>query len=66
MTGKGAIDVFFGNPGNLMASPYAFKKYGQSGIEVSELYPISRLESMTCAWFARFTRRVTTIRPPSS
>lgn len=39
MTGKGAIDVFFGNPGNLMASPYSFKKYGQSGIEVSELYP---------------------------
>ncbi|MEW5976051.1 MAG: DUF1501 domain-containing protein [Acidobacteriota bacterium] len=39
MTGKGALDVFFGNPGNLMASPYRFKKHGQSGIEVSELYP---------------------------
>lgn len=39
MTGKGKIEVFFGNPGNLMASPYQFKKYGQSGIEVSELYP---------------------------
>ena len=39
MTGKGAIDVFFGNPGNLMASPYSFKKYGQSGIDVSELFP---------------------------
>ncbi len=39
MTGKGDIDVFFGNPGTLMASPYKFKKYGQSGIEVSELYP---------------------------
>ena len=38
MSGKGEIDVFFGNPGNLMASPYQFKKYGQSGIEVSELY----------------------------
>jgi hypothetical protein len=36
---KGKLDVFFGNPGNLMASPYKFKKYGQSGIEVSELYP---------------------------
>ena len=36
---KGKVDVFFGNPGNLMASPYKFKKYGQSGIEVSELYP---------------------------
>src|SRR5881397_1641522 len=39
MTGKGEIDVFFGSPGNLMASPYQFKKYGQSGIDVSELYP---------------------------
>jgi hypothetical protein len=39
MTGKGKIDVFFGNPGNLMASPYKFKQHGQSGIEVSELYP---------------------------
>ncbi|MCI0664219.1 MAG: DUF1501 domain-containing protein, partial [Acidobacteria bacterium] len=38
MTGKGEIDVFFGNPGNLMASPYQFKKRGQSGTEVSELY----------------------------
>ena len=34
-----------GNPqterktGNLMASPFAFRKYGQSGIEVSELFP---------------------------
>ncbi|MEP7271405.1 MAG: DUF1501 domain-containing protein [Acidobacteriota bacterium] len=39
MSDKGAIDVFFGNPGNLMASPYEFKKHGQSGTEVSELYP---------------------------
>jgi len=36
---KGKVDVFFGNPGNLMASPYKFEKHGQSGIEVSELYP---------------------------
>jgi Protein of unknown function (DUF1501) len=39
MTDKGKIDVFFGNPGNLMASPYKFKKHGQAGIDVSELYP---------------------------
>jgi hypothetical protein len=39
MTGKGEIDVFFGKPGNLMASPYEFKKHGQSGIEISELFP---------------------------
>lgn len=39
LTGKGKIDVFFGNPGNLMASPYKFNKHGQSGIEVSELFP---------------------------
>jgi hypothetical protein len=36
---KGKVDVFFGNPGNLMASPYKFKKHGQCGAEVSELYP---------------------------
>src|SRR5215813_3844173 len=36
---KGKVDVFFGNPGNLMASPYKFKKHGQCGTEVSELYP---------------------------
>src|SRR5216117_2471203 len=28
-----------GEPKKLMASPFAFKKYGQSGIEVSELFP---------------------------
>jgi hypothetical protein len=39
MTGKGEIDVFFGNPGNIMASPYKFARHGQSGIDVSELYP---------------------------
>jgi hypothetical protein len=36
---KGKVEVFFGNPGNLMASPYKFKRHGQAGIEVSELYP---------------------------
>ncbi len=25
--------------GNLMKSPFKFKKYGQSGIEVSEIFP---------------------------
>ena len=25
--------------GNLLASPFSFKKYGQSGIEVSEIFP---------------------------
>ena len=36
---KGKVDVFFGNPGNLMASPYKFKPHGHCGIEVSDLYP---------------------------
>ncbi|MEX2261889.1 MAG: DUF1501 domain-containing protein [Bryobacteraceae bacterium] len=39
LTGKGEIVVRQGYPGPLMASPYKFKKYGQSGIEVSELFP---------------------------
>ena len=33
------IDVFFGNPGPLMKSPYSFKQYGQSGAWVCEKYP---------------------------
>jgi hypothetical protein len=31
--------VVFAQTGNLLASPWAFKKYGQSGIEVSDLFP---------------------------
>ena len=45
LDGKVAGDVIVrqGYPGPLMPSPFAFKKYGQSGIEVSELFPhISR------------------------
>ena len=33
------IDVFNGNPGPLMKSPYTFKQYGQSGAWVCEKYP---------------------------
>lgn len=33
------IDVFFGNPGPLMKSPFSFKQYGQSGAWVCEKYP---------------------------
>ncbi|MBU6239286.1 MAG: DUF1501 domain-containing protein [Planctomycetes bacterium] len=29
----------FGGTGNLLASPWKFQKYGQSGIEVSDLFP---------------------------
>ncbi len=39
LEGKGAIRVRQGYPGPLMRSPFSFKKYGQSGIEVSELFP---------------------------
>ncbi len=38
LPGLDKLEIFNKN-GNLMASPYKFKKYGQSGIEVSELYP---------------------------
>ena len=33
-----AIDVFNGNPGPLMKSPFSFKQYGQSGAWVCEHY----------------------------
>jgi hypothetical protein len=36
---KGDVIVRQGFPGPLMPSPFSFKKYGQSGIEVSELFP---------------------------
>jgi hypothetical protein len=33
------IDVFFGNPGPLMKSPYSFNQHGQCGAWVCEKYP---------------------------
>jgi len=39
LTGKGDIIVRQGNPGPLMPSPFSFRKYGQSGIDVSEIFP---------------------------
>jgi hypothetical protein len=32
-------DTFFGQPGNLMKSPFAFRQYGKCGRWVSELFP---------------------------
>src|SRR5713226_6571761 len=39
LTGKGDVIVRQGNPGPLMPSPFSFRKYGQSGIDVSEIFP---------------------------
>ena len=41
LAGKVAGDVIVrqGHPGPLMPSPFQFKKYGQSGMEVSEIFP---------------------------
>src|SRR5919201_1746112 len=41
LDGKVAGDVIVrqGHPGPLMPSPFEFKRYGQSGIEVSEIFP---------------------------
>ena len=36
---KGEVQVQQGFPGPIMRSPYKFKRYGQSGIAVSELFP---------------------------
>jgi len=36
---QGDVIVRQGFPGPLMPSPFTFKKYGQSGIEVSEIFP---------------------------
>lgn len=39
LTNKGKIDTFFGQPGRLMKSPFAFRQQGQSGHYVSSLLP---------------------------
>src|SRR6187200_2642955 len=39
LEGKGDIVVRQGHPGPLMPSPFQFKKYGESGMEISELFP---------------------------
>jgi len=39
MTGKGKADTFFGQPGNLMKSPFKFAKHGKCGRWVSDLFP---------------------------
>lgn len=39
LPGEGEVQVQQGYPGPIMRSPYKFQKYGQAGIEVSELFP---------------------------
>ena len=39
LAGKGQVRVRQGYPGPLMKSPFPFKKYGQSGIDISDLFP---------------------------
>ncbi|HYI92907.1 MAG TPA: DUF1501 domain-containing protein [Bryobacteraceae bacterium] len=39
LTGKGEVVVSQGHPGGLMPSLWNFRKHGQSGIEVSDLFP---------------------------
>jgi hypothetical protein len=39
LTGKGKLDTFFGKPGRLMKSPFAFRRRGKSGLWVSDLLP---------------------------
>lgn len=39
LTGKGDVIVRQGHPGPLMPSPFQFQKYGQTGTDVSEIFP---------------------------
>src|SRR5438034_5640857 len=39
LTGKGEVIVRQGNPGPLMPSPFSFRKYGQSGMDIAEIFP---------------------------
>ncbi|MBM3814038.1 MAG: DUF1501 domain-containing protein [Acidimicrobiia bacterium] len=56
LTGKGEVHVSQGHPGGLMPSSWGFQKYGQCGMDVSELFPhlaqkvddIAFIRSMYC------------------
>src|SRR5437868_14605266 len=39
MTGVGNVVATMGTPGGLMPTPWSFKKYGQCGMDISELFP---------------------------
>ncbi len=39
LTNKGKLDTFFGQPGRLMKSPFAFRQHGKSGLWMSDLLP---------------------------
>ena len=39
MAGVGPVVTVMGNPGGLMPSPFRFKKHGQCGMDISELFP---------------------------
>ncbi len=39
LSGKGDVVVRQGHPGPLMPTPFEFKRHGQSGLEISELFP---------------------------
>jgi hypothetical protein len=39
LTTKGKIDTFFGRPGRILPSPFAFRRRGESGAWVSDLLP---------------------------
>jgi hypothetical protein len=39
MKNVGEVRTIMGNPGGLMPSPWTFKKHGQSGMDISELFP---------------------------
>lgn len=49
LTGKGKIDTFFGKPGRLLKSPFAFKQHGETGAWVSSLFPhlAQRVDDLT-------------------
>ena len=40
LEGKGEIIVRQGNPGPLMPTPFSFRKHGQCGMDVSEIFPL--------------------------
>jgi hypothetical protein len=57
LTDKGTIDTFFGQPGTLMPSPFKFRRHGQSGTWVSDLFPHLARQADDLTFFHAMTAR---------
>jgi len=53
LTGKGDIVVRQGHPGPLMPTPFQFSRHGESGLEISEIFPHVAKHADSLVWCGR-------------